>query len=148
MVDSIDTRQIIIDYDKLAEIGIKGVRRAAVFLGLGLNAAYDPELKNYQLRSVHGVEQGSVRMELVPDTVSQETLDHFKVEFATWIIASGLREVIERFAIFLDGVNRVSQHIACTKKELEPAVAAQRDRSFRQRGIEYNFQKLSSRFWY
>jgi hypothetical protein len=38
-----------IDFGKILAVALKGVRRATVFLGLGLNAALDPEFNKYQL---------------------------------------------------------------------------------------------------
>ncbi len=136
---------VMIDFDKLADIGLKGVRRAAVFMGLGLNAASDPSFKSYQLSSIQNV-QTKIHMELIHSNVSDDTLRHFKTEFGVWIIANGLREVTERFAVFLDGIHHVCQLIACSKQKLEPTAAQKLDLTFRQKGIEYKLRKLDSRF--
>lgn len=52
--------QITIDFDKLKEIALRGIRRTAVFLGLGVNAARDENFKDYQLT-------GIALLRLVPD---------------------------------------------------------------------------------
>ena len=136
---------VVIDFDKVAEVGLKGVRRAAVFMGLGLNAAHDPAFKSYQLSSIQNV-QTKMHMELIPSNVNDDTLGHFKTEFGAWIIANGLREVTERYAVFLDGIHQVCQFIACSKQRLEPTAAEKRDSTFRRKGIEYKLQKLDLRF--
>lgn len=136
---------VVIDFDKLAEVGLMGVRRAAVFMGLGLNAANDPAFKSYQLSSIQNV-QTKMHMELIPSNVSEDILCHFKAEFGSWVIANGLREVTERFAIFLDGAHHVCQLIACSKQHLKPAAAEKQDSTFRWKGIEYKLQKLDKRF--
>jgi hypothetical protein len=139
-------QSLVIDFDKLADIGLKGVRRAAVFMGLGLNAAHDPAFKSYQLSSVQNIQSNAIRMELIPSNVNEETLSHFKREFSVWVIANGLREIIERFAIFLDGIHHACQWIAVNKKTLQPADAKRLDKSFRFKGVEDKLRELEGRF--
>ena|SRR3990172_7618647 len=136
---------VVIDFDKVGEVGLKGVRRAAVFMGLGLNSAHDPAFKSYQLSSIQNV-QSKMHIELIPSNVNDETLGHFKTEFAVWIIANGLREVTERYAVFLDGIHQVCQQIACSEQKLDPTVAEKRDSTFRRKGIKYKLQKLDTMF--
>lgn len=137
---------VTIDFDKIADIGLKGVRRAAVFMGLGLNAAHDPAFKSYRLSSVQNIEPGAIRMELIPSNVNDETLSHFKSEFGVWVIRNGLREVIERFAVFLDAVHDACQWIAVNKQKLQPTDAEKLDKSFRFEGIEDKLHDLEVRF--
>jgi hypothetical protein len=137
---------VILDLDKLADIGLKGVRRAAVFMGLGLNAAHDPAFKNYQLSNVPNIETNAIRVELIPSNVNDETLSHFKKEFGVWVIANGLREVIERYAAFLDSVHHACLVMACNKQKLKPADPEKLDRSFRFKGIEDKLCELERRF--
>ncbi|MGH7770705.1 MAG: hypothetical protein ACREQA_00535 [Candidatus Binatia bacterium] len=115
-------------------------------MGLGLNAATDPEFKNYRLSSVQNTEINPIHMELIPSNVNDETLSHFKTEFGIWIITSGLREVIERFAIFLDSMHHACQMMACNKHKLEPAEAQRLDKSFRFKGMEDKLSELERRF--
>ena len=44
--------EIHIGYPTIQEIAAKGVRRTAVFMGLGLNAALDPNFKAYKLTQI------------------------------------------------------------------------------------------------
>jgi hypothetical protein len=137
---------VVLDFDKLADIGLKGVRRAAVFMGLGLNAAHDPLFKNYQLSNIPNIESDLIRVELIPSNVNDETLTHFKKEFGVWVIANGLREVIERYAAFLDSIHYACLVMACNKQKLESANAQRFDRSFRFKGIEDKLCELERRF--
>ncbi len=137
---------LVIDFDKLADIGVKGVRRAAVFMGLGLNAAHDPAFKKYELSSIQNIEPSTIHMELIPANVNEETLSHFKREFGTWIITNGLREIIERFAVYLDGVNHACQWIAINKQNLQSDDAERLDKSFRFKGIVDKLRDLEVRF--
>jgi hypothetical protein len=141
-------QSLVLDFDKLAEIGLKGVRRSAVFMGLGLNAAHDPAFKNYQLSNIQNIaaKAKAIRMELIPSNVNDETLTHFKGEFGIWVIANGLREVIESFAVFLDGVHYACQWIALKNQKLQPSDAEKRDKTFRHKGIKDKLNDLEIRF--
>jgi general stress protein CsbA len=137
---------LVLDFDKIREIGLKGVRRAAVFMGLGLNAASDPNFKSYQLHTLQSVDSQGVDVEFIPSNVDDHTLLHFKTEFGTWILGNGLREVIENFAVFLDGIHHACLSMACSKKRLQPKDAEKRDRSFRFKGVEDKLRDLKAKF--
>jgi len=135
----------VIDFDAIGDIGLKGIRRAAVFMGLGLNAACDPNFKNYQLSKIQNVDT-NININFIPSNVSDRTLAHFKDNFATWIIANGLREVVENFAVFLDAIFRVCQMIAVRKQNFEPSVAEKLDNEFRYSGLARKLASLADRF--
>ncbi len=59
------TRQMSIKFDQIDQAAMIGIRRAAVFLGLGVNAANDPFLKNYRLTHETSVE-------ILPNPISPE----------------------------------------------------------------------------
>jgi len=61
-----------IDFGKLLEVALKGVRRATVFLGLGVNAALDKNFNKYQLTDI-------AQIQLLSPGVDAQTLFHFKV---------------------------------------------------------------------
>jgi hypothetical protein len=82
------TQRISLDLDELFDIALKGIRRAAVFMGLGVNAAIDQNFRSYQLTAL-------TQIQLVPDDVPPETLAHFKEEFRIWIEAGGFRELAD-----------------------------------------------------
>ncbi|MBA1145894.1 hypothetical protein H0Z60_02365 [Ectothiorhodospiraceae bacterium WFHF3C12] len=90
---------IHIDLNRLLDVALRGVRRASVFMGLGVNAALDPAFKSYQLSSIPGVQ-------VVPGDLPEEKVDHYKEEFRLWVEAGGLRELAETFAVYLDEVYR------------------------------------------
>jgi len=77
------------------ETAQKGCYRAAVFMGLGHNAATSSELRDYKL-------DGASRLQLLPDNASGAQIIEWKREFAKWIVASGFRELTEFYALFLD----------------------------------------------
>lgn len=87
--------EVTLDYSRALEIAHKACQRAACFLGLGLNAARDPNLTNYALSP-------AVNISFLPEGLPKETVDGFKQEFENWIITNGLRELIEGFGVFYD----------------------------------------------
>jgi hypothetical protein len=82
--------RIEINLDKILDVAIRGVRRAAIFMGLGVNAASDTEFTDYQLTHL-------TKIKIVPD-VAPEVVTHFKDEFKIWIEANGFRELVEAFS--------------------------------------------------
>lgn len=97
-------RSNTIDLDRLASIAAVGVRRAAVFLGLGVNAARDNNLNTYQLGDF-------TLIQLVTYEVPPYKVAEFKRHFEDWIINNALREVVESFERFLDGIDAVCRRV-------------------------------------
>jgi len=89
---------INVNFDEIREIAHRGMRRAAIFMGLGMNAASNESFKDYQLSRITGVE-------LVSPNATDEQIVEFKKEFSYWITGNGLRELLETFNIFLDGLH-------------------------------------------
>lgn len=102
---------INIDLDQIKKIAKKGVRRSALFMGLGLNAAYDENFQKYELTDI-------TQIQIIRPNADSQTLKHYKEEFSLWIISCGLRELIETFAVFLDEINNSCILMAVNKREL------------------------------
>ncbi len=81
-----------------------GYQRAAVFLGLGCNAARRPDFTDYLLTRESG-------FQLLPDTVSPDTIAEWKEQFYRWIVTGGFREIVEFTCIFLDRLYDCSMRI-------------------------------------
>lgn len=128
-----------IDFGAISEIARKGIRRAAVFLGLGINAAESPGLRNYSLAH-HSSYQ------FVPQEVDDATIDTWKEEFRSWIVTSGLRELIETFAVFLDKIQEACLVIALSKSRVSGKQAEGDARSFQHKGIRDKLSVLASEF--
>lgn len=131
--------QITIDFDKLKEIALRGIRRTAVFLGLGVNAARDENFKDYQLT-------GIALLRLVPDKVEDAVVTEFKDSFEKWVISNGLRELIETFAVFLDKVHQVCLLAATHKKLISEEDANTFGPAFEWKGLEDKLKILRERF--
>jgi hypothetical protein len=80
-------QKINIDFNQIQEVADKPVRRAAAFMGLGLNAAYDENFKNYQLAPI-------TQIEIISSNLNDSSISHLKKEFAIWIIAPSVRIVV------------------------------------------------------
>ncbi|MER9461968.1 hypothetical protein NKI80_18880 [Mesorhizobium sp. M0387] len=83
-----------LNLDNVREIANLGVRRAAVFMGIGLNASQtDPPISH--------VLGGGMQFAVVPDDQPAEQQKAFVEEFGRWVIANGFRELTETFSVFL-----------------------------------------------
>jgi hypothetical protein len=136
-VDPLTIRTI--NYDVILDTAMRGVRRAAVFMGLGLNAARDPDFKRYELTDIAAIQ-------LVPPDADAKTLAHYKENFALWITANGLRELIESFSIFLDQVYDSSQVIAANKGNRAPSEAVKKYKQFSGKGVKEKLAILETEF--
>jgi hypothetical protein len=108
-------KRISVDLGQIDEIARKGIRRAAVFMGLGVNAANAPELTNYQLTE-------DTAIHLLPN-VPPEVLDEWKQQFRLWVVSCGFRELVDSLCKYLDQV-----HIACyiaVHRKFDPKIQKQ-----------------------
>ncbi len=128
-----------IDVNKIQEIAILGARRAAVFMGLGLNAAHDARFQEYRLAHITGIE-------LIPSDVDEKTIGHFKKEFELWIVESGFRELLERFSLFLDSIHHHCLLLATSHKKISPADAVKLHDKFEYAGVTGKLTQLEETF--
>lgn len=98
-------QQINVDLGQILEIAMLGVRRAAMFIGFGVNSADDPKAVDYRLR-------GFIRVNILPDNLSVESIAEGKLHFRQWILGNGLTELLHNYSLFLDEVYAVSLMIA------------------------------------
>lgn len=110
-----------------------------MFMGLGLNAALDPNFKAYELTEITSIQ-------LVPPDADEKTLKHYKEHFSLWIIACGLRELMETFATFLDEVHSASLLIAESVGRTSTTDRVARDKKYRQKGIKEKLDLLKQGF--
>lgn len=133
------TKHIHINFSEILEIAQRGVRRASIFMGFGVNAALDPSFKSYQLTHI-------TQLQFIPDNVSDEKLRHFKQEFQIWIEAAGLRELTESFALFLDAVHQACLFIQTVQSKAAMGNREQKDASFRRKGSPKKLKLLAQQF--
>ncbi len=106
--------EINIDYAKIHLTAKKGIHRAAVFMGLGVNAANFKELKDHQL--VH-----DTKFNILPEKVSDEVLKEWKSEFRLWVVRCGFRELVDYLCVYFDRVYHVSSLIVRKYSEVAQA---------------------------
>ena len=100
--------RVTFNLDVIDEIARKGIRRAAVFMGLGVNAAESTELNNYHLYQ-------DTTIHLLPSSVAPEILQEWKDQFRLWVVSSGFREVVDSLCRYFDQIY-LGCSIAATKK--------------------------------
>ncbi len=86
-----------VNFLHILDVALLGIRRANIFLGLGLNAAWNPTHKNYLLPD-------STKIHFIPENLSDADIENSKRDFANWLIGNGLREINEYFDVFLDHI--------------------------------------------
>jgi hypothetical protein len=129
---------ITIDLDRIKEIALKGIRRATVFLGLGVNAARDNTLTKYDLPEN--------QIKFILKKVTPEDISGFKQNFEKWIIWNSLRELIESFGIFLDAIHQSCLLFATNKGRVTPENANMWGPAFERKGVEEKLKTLRTRF--
>ena len=131
--------QININLPFIQNIAILGVRRTAVFMGLGINAASNPDFKQYELAKITG-------LEFIEPISNEKTLTEFKTEFGRWSIGNGLRELIETFCVFLDEIHLVCLWIAITNKLISKEQFQKKNAKFRHYGLKDKISCLNDDF--
>jgi hypothetical protein len=96
------------------------VKRAALFLGLGLNGVNQPGFRDYEL---HKLPPGDNLAALPPDIIARgapdHEIDHFKQTFSTWVTGCGLREMLEHYGLMLDHIHKNSLVVAQSRQFLD-----------------------------
>jgi hypothetical protein len=138
-----------IDCTAVAKIGHVGVKRAALFLGLGLNGVNQPGFKDYEL---HKLPKGDNLAVVPPDIIARGAPDHaierFKGEFSTWVTGCGLREMLEHYGLMLDHMHKYCLLVAQTRNFLD-VIGDPEKRQFefaRRLGVPDKHDRLRKRF--
>lgn len=126
-----------IDLDQIHEIAQKGVRRAAAFLALGVNAARDSRLVEYQFPN-------DAFIRILPEGLSKESIEHLKQEYEKWVILAGLRELIETFGVYLDAIHNVA--LVISSSTIGPIDLQKNRCSFELSGTTEKLSTLKKRF--
>ena len=132
-------QHINIDLNRIKEISLKGIRRTAVFMGLGINSARANEFKEYQLSR-------ETFFRIIPDNVDDSQIEGFKAHFEHWIISCGLRELIETFSVYLTAIFKSCLLASIHKKKLEINDPEKRLESFKWKGVEKQLKTLRTQF--
>lgn len=125
-------QEIQIDFARIYDTAGRGIRRAAVFLGLGVNSSESETISNYHLLR-------HTNFHILPEEVSVEVLSEWKKEYRVWIVGCGFRELVDRFCVFLDQIHQVSCLIGRRFSE-----KTQTD--FEWLGLDKKIERLKSEF--
>ncbi len=78
-----------VDIDDILDVALRGVRRASMFMGLGVNAALSEHVRDYQLTGVSPIQ-------LLSSEIPEDQLANAKDEFKLWIEANGFHSLQAR----------------------------------------------------
>lgn len=138
-----------IDLPHLENLALTGIRRAAIFMGLGLNAARRDDFKDYELSKIP-IPDGNNHTPtvLVPPGADDKTVQGYKKDFAEWVVASGLADLLEHFGLFLTVMHQHALAIYKARglgKDIVDFAEAQR-RFHENPGIKSKLDTLAQRF--
>jgi len=131
--------QININLPAIQNIAITGVRRTAVFMGFGINAANNPDFRQYELAKI-------TSLEFIEPISDEKTLTDFKTEFGRWIVGNGLRELIETFCVFLDEIHLVCLLVATSAGKISKDQFQTKNAGFRHYGLKDKLKHLNDDF--
>lgn len=132
--------RIEIGLDRIVEILRAGVRRTAIFMGLGVNAALDPDFNQAALPS------SVSNLQLVPD-IPAEHMPEVKREFAIWIQAGGFRELCECIEQYLTAIYRVGSYMRASRGgRISSSAVVGVPKDFLRKGISIKLEKLRTDF--
>ena len=116
----------------LLEPAERGYLRAAVFLGLGCNAARREDLIDYHLAK-------DTHFKILPDDVPSDTIATWKSDFYRWIVECGFREIVEYTCLFLDRLYDTTLHIHKQHSEAKRQV-------FNRKGLAGKIETFNKEF--
>lgn len=128
---------ININLDRIVETLRKGVRRADIFMGIGLNASTHAPPISHVLAT-----EGFHHINLVKDNLTQGEQDHVALEFGKWVRANGIRELIETFSVFCDQLYRAL--FVMQRLKGDPAMKLMPPAQFEQKGVGDKMEALSA----
>lgn len=95
-----------LDLDNVFETLRRGVWRADIFMGIGLNAAEQDPPPSHILAPETGF-----AIHLVKQNLTKPETAHVATEFGKWVRANGLRELLETFSSFMHKLYTVNFYI-------------------------------------
>lgn len=93
-------QQITINADTLRDLGMRGVNRAAGFLGLGFIRAEAPLPTTITMSEFN-------RYQFLPEPLPEALAGELVKEFNAWLIGNALQELDRHFSLFVDEVWRL-----------------------------------------
>lgn len=128
---------VTINLDLVKEVAHVSIRRAYVFMGLGINAANSDELDDYHL-------PGIVQIRAIPGDPTPDQIQGFKNEFRVWVIGNAIREIIQGFEHYLRASYDVLLQVRRSQGndiEVAPLI-----REFDHKGVDRRLRLLAAEF--
>ena len=132
-------RNLVLDFDSILDVALKGLRRSSVFMGFGINAVSDSNNASYQLSNI-------TQIQIIPDNVPPAVLKHFKEEFKIWIVAGALREITESFNLFLDELHRACSTVYAIRRKIDMEETDKRQANFAKEGLSKKLDQLERNY--
>lgn len=127
-----------INFEALVEVARLGIRRASVFMGLGVNAEASADVRRVDL-------SGETKLRIVADP-DAALLVEYKREFKNWVIANALREVHEGFTEYLEQLHQACLTIGFRANPFTPDQCDGFHKKFHRAGFPDKFKTLTERF--
>lgn len=128
-----------IDLDADAHLAIVGITRAYVFMALAHNAVHNQEVMDVHL-------PGIMKLGVMPRFPSKDQLETAKSEFEHWIVANGIRELLEKFGHYLVLIYRNALLLATKDTEGVESNNEKRLKMFSRKGVSAQLKELSTEF--
>lgn len=130
-----------LNLEGLVDVLKRGVRRAAAFMGLGVNVALDRDYSKVALPN------SQTNFKLLPDPLPQAQIDEIKREFKVWIEAAGFRELCESLEEYLTRLYEVAALIHASQDGKIPAgFVLDIPKDFLMKGLARKFEILRDAF--
>lgn len=117
-------QQLTIHFDKLKDIGQRGVRRAAAFVAMGQKAWGDESIKSVTIELPFS-------FQLLPDPLPKELADEVRSSFRLWLVGNALSEIVQGLSLFADEYFRNATLLSFHQKPVSQA-ALDRIEKFRK----------------
>lgn len=92
---------LVIHFEKLKDIGQRGVRRAAAFVAMGQKAWSDENIKSVTIEMPFS-------LQLLPDPLPKELADEVRSSFRRWVMGNALSEIVQGLSLFADEYFRIA----------------------------------------
>lgn len=134
-----ERRVFTVNIDQAFAIAKSGISRATSFMGIGVNAAIDPNFKSYQLSHL-------TNLQTLPDNLSDDQIEEIKSNFKIWVEHGGIREMVESFTIFLDELFKICDLVHVFKSGKPIPDRTQQYLRFTKQGLPNKLNILRQRF--
>ncbi|HKY86241.1 MAG TPA: hypothetical protein VJL90_05735 [Pseudorhodoplanes sp.] len=88
-------KKLNINFQKIADVGHRGVRRAAAFVAMGQKAWSDESISS-------AVVEAPFSFQLLPDPLPKDLAEEVRTAFRLWVIGNAITEIVQGLGLFAD----------------------------------------------